>query len=109
MASEDYATNSRVDGLVGELRKDLLATERLLRDRDDEKEKGLRAEFVAAVQASEDRTHSRFDGIEAHLDKQDEILLAKSEVWPAFWRSLVLFAAASIIAALTLHFGFHVG
>lgn len=105
----DYATNARVDTLVGELRKDLTETERLLRDRDDKKEKQLRAEFLTAVKDSEDRLHGRLDGLESHLDDQDEMLQKKAEVWPTWWRSFLLFAAASVVAALTLHFLFHVG
>lgn len=105
----DFATNERVDRLVGDLRKDLLDTERLLRDRDDEKEQQLRTEFLTAVKDSEDRLHGRLDGLESHLDDQDEMLQKKAEVWPTWWRSFLLFAAASVVAALTLHFLFHVG
>lgn len=105
----DFATNERLDDLVGKLRDDLLATERLLRDRDDEKEHILRTEFVAAVQASEDRTHKRLDDIDQHLNDQDTLLNEKAQVWPTFWRTLLLFAMATVVASLVLHFGFHVG
>lgn len=105
MAGSDYATHDDLDNL----RRDLRDTERLLRDRDDEKERGLRAEFLTAVKDSEDRLHGRLDGLEEHLDQQDEVLAKKAEVWPSFWRSLLLFCAASVVAALILHFIFHVG
>lgn len=105
----DFATNERVDRLVGDLRKDLLDTERLLRDRDDEKEKQLRAEFLTAVKDSEDRLHGRLDGVDAHLTRQDEYLMTKADIWPNVWRSMMALALASVAAAIILHFGFNIG
>lgn len=105
----DFATNERVDTLVADLRKDLLETERILRDRDDQKEQQLRADFIQVVKDSEDRLHGRLDGLETHLDQQDEVLAKKAEIWPTFWRSLLLFCGASVVAALILHFVFHIG
>jgi len=105
----DYATNQRLDEAIAKLRDDLVETERILRDRDDEKEHGLRAEFVMAVRESESRTHGRLDDLDEHLNRQDEVLQARAEVWPAFWRTAFLLAMATIVASLTLHYGFHVG
>lgn len=105
----DFATNERVDRLVGDLRKDLLDTERLLRDRDDEKEQQLRSEFLVAVKDSEDRLHGRLDGVDAHLTRQDEYLLGRQINWPKTWVGAGVGAVSMIAAYAALHFGFHIG
>lgn len=117
MASgSEYATRDEVEAV----RRDLRDTERLLRDRDDEKERILRAEFVQAINESDARHDARFDKIDNTLDDQTEMMKQQSdeklekaeeraEIWPNFWRTLALFALATIVATLALHFGFGVG
>lgn len=104
----DYATRAELDRLGDRLTRDLRDTERLLRDRDDEKERQLRAEFIQAVQDSERRTHDRLDSIDNHLTEQDRWIMRRRFVWTKWRRDLSALTAASVVAALILHYFFHI-
>lgn len=103
----DYATREELDRRAEAILRDLRDTERLLRDRDDEKERILRAEFIQAVQASEDRMHDRLDGIDQHLTEQDRWLMRRRFVWRT-WRRDLLGATIAALAALFIYYGFHI-
>lgn len=105
----DYATRDELD----DLRRDLVNTERLLRDRDDQKQAELRAEFIKAIQASDERHDQRFDKIDDTLEHQNEMMAqkaedaekdeeAKKQVWPTWWRTVALYVIATVMAALLL-------
>lgn len=104
----DYATRGDLDHLRDQLNRDLRDTERLLRDRDDDKERQLRAEFIQAVQDSERRTHDRLSDIDAHLTAQDAYLMRRRLIWPNWRRDLAALTLSTVVAGLVLHFGFHV-
>lgn len=103
----DCATREELDRLGDRLTRDLRDTERLLRDRDDDKERQLRAEFIQAVQDSERRTHDRLDSIDNHLTEQDRWIMRRRFVWRT-WRRDLLGATIAALAALFIYYGFHI-
>jgi hypothetical protein len=100
----EYATKDD----LAELRRDLRETERILRERDEQKERQLRAEFVDAVRHSDERTDRHFRDLETHLDRQDEFIMRRRFTWSTWRRDVARFAAASVVATLVLHFLFGV-
>lgn len=73
--ADDYATNTRVDALVAAIRQDLLDTERLLRDRDDQVQTTLRAEFKEEIASLRQAQEEDFDDIKVRLSWQNKAWL----------------------------------
>lgn len=73
--ADDFATNVRVDALVAAIRQDLLDTERLLRDRDDQVQATLRAEFKDEIATLRQAQEEDFDDIKVRLSWQNKAWL----------------------------------
>lgn len=73
--ADDYATNVRVDALVAAIRQDLLDTERLLRDRDDQVQATLRAEFKDEIAVLRSAQEEDFEDIKGRLSWQNKAWL----------------------------------
>lgn len=89
--------------------RDLRDTERMLRDRDDEKERLLRAEFVAALNMSDERSQKRFDKIDNTLAEQNKYIMKRRLEWPTWRRDTLALFVAALSGSLALHFGFGIG
>lgn len=112
MTVAEYATRGELEGVdrrVEDLRRDLQNTERILRDRDEEKERSLRAEFVEAVRASEDRSHERFDKLDAHLERQDAYIMRRRFRFAKPRMDVLVLAVGTLAAMVFAHFLFGIG
>lgn len=106
MAVGDYATRGDLDGVREALTRDLRDTERLLRDRDDERERLLRAEFVAAVSAATAASERRFDHIDEVLSEQNKYIMRRRFSWSTWRRDTLALTLSGVAVALVLHFVF---
>lgn len=92
----DFATKED----IRVLQQDLRDTERLLRDRDDDKERMLRAEFVQAIEASDTRAASRFDKIDMTLEAQNRFIMKKRFEWPTWRRDTAALLIGTLLAMI---------
>lgn len=104
----EYATRADLDRVHQSLSKDLLDTERLLRDRDDEKERALRAELLAAIERSDQRTSSGFTEVKGMLEEQNRFIMRRRFAWSTWRRDLLGLAVSGVAVSVALHFVFGV-
>lgn len=104
----EYARRADLDHLERSLRQDLLDTERLLRNRDDEKERGLRAEFVDAIERSDKRARDGFAEVKGMLEEQNKFIMRQRFRWVTWRRDLLGLFLAGGAASLFLHFVFRI-
>lgn len=106
--TNDYATRADLDRIHQSLSRDLLETERLLRERDDEKERSLRAEFVDALDRSDGRTRQGFIEVKAMLEQQNRWIMRDRFAWAKDRKNVILMIAAALSAALIARYLFGV-
>ena len=104
-----FATHEDLDRRAEAITRDLRDTERILRDRDDDKERALRAEFLQAVRDSDKRAQDRFDKIDATLDEQNKYIMRRRFVWASWRRDTLALLVSGLAVSLILHFAFGIG
>lgn len=110
MAGSDYATNAD----LLELRRDLVDTERLLRARDDDMDKQVRADFHAEIMEFKSEVSAQFtevkEGLKTTASKDDveeikDRISWQNKVWLVPLISTILLG----ILYVFLHFVFKIG
>lgn len=96
MSVSEFATREDLRRLESDLRD----TERILRDRDDEKERMLRAEFVQAIEVSDARVVRRFDRIDQTLEAQNRYIMKKRFEWKTWRRDTGALFIVTILASV---------
>lgn len=96
MSGSEFATREDLRRLESDLRD----TERILRDRDDEKERMLRAEFVQAIDMSDARVAQRFDKIDQTLEIQNRYIMKKRFEWKTWRRDTGALFVGTILASV---------
>lgn len=97
----EYATRAELDGVdrrLELLRRDQQETERILRDRDDEKERGLRSEFLDAIRVSDEASRERFDKIDETLAEQNKWIMRRRFAWVKPRREFVVLTLGTFAA-----------